>query len=531
VPALLLPFVAGGEARILFFMLHAGYIRHFRFALEELLDRGHSVHLAFTVLEKDPGDASLSTELAERWPNLTYGDAPRRSVGDGWAPLAMLTRSLVDLGRYTDPRYSDAPELRARMARKLTQHVQTARAIDPVSRQAVLRLVRGIANGTDANRHERLLRALPHVERAIPTSGPIDEYLRDRAPDAVLVTPIVEFGSSQVEYVKSARAAGIPCAVCVASWDNLTGKGLIRVQPDRVFVWNETQAREAVEMHGVRPDSVVATGSNRYDEWFTRGPVRTAAQVAERAGIDPEHPYLLYVCSSPFIAPDEVGFVRRWLAQLRRDERPHLAGLGAIVRPHPQNAAQWRDADLSDLGNVAVWPRGGAQPDAGEHRADFFDSLYHSAAVVGINTSALIEAAILGKGVLTPVAPEFAGTQAGTLHWHYLLYENGGFLHVGRAGGEHVAQLAAVIERRDEHADRTRRFVESFVRPHGLDRPAAPIFADAVEELARISLAPAQRAAGDLALQLGLTPLAVGAQVSRSIGGKSRPSSPTIETV
>jgi hypothetical protein len=524
-----LPFVAGGEAQILFFMLHAGYIRHFRFVLEELLDRGHSVHLAFTVLEKDLGDARLPAELAERWPNLTYDDAPRRPGGDGWAPLAMLTRSLVDLGRYTDSRYADAPVLRARMARKLTQHVQTARAIDPVSRQAVLRLVRGIANGTEANRHERLLRALPHVERAIPTSGPIDDYLRDRAPDAVLVTPIVEFGSGQVEYVKSARAAGIPCAVCVASWDNLTGKGLIRVQPDRVFVWNETQAREAVEMHGIGPDSVVATGSNRYDEWFTREPVWTAAQVAGRAGIEPEHPYLLYVCSSPFIAPDEVGFVRRWLARLRRDERPHLARLGAMVRPHPQNAAQWRGVDLSDLGNAAVWPKDGAQPDAGDARADFFDSIAHSAAVVGINTSALIEAAILGKSVLAPRAEEFAGTQQGTLHWRYLLFENGGFLHVGDTLDEHVDQLARILEDGDEQAESTRRFVAEFVRPRGVDRPAAPVLADEIEALAALRPSRTRRSAGEVALKTAFVPVAFLAGTLGTALGRRTPVE-TIET-
>ena len=49
-----------------------------------------------------------------------------------------------------------------------------------------------------------------------------------------------------------------------------------------------------------------------------------------------------------------------------------------------------------------------------------------------------------------------------------------------------LAQLAAVLDEDAGDAERRRRFVESFVRPHGLDKPATPIFADAVEELARI---------------------------------------------
>ena len=75
-----------------------------------------------------------------------------------------------------------------------------------------------------------------------------------------------------------------------------------------------------------------------------------------------------------------------------------------LVRPHPQNAAQWVGVDLGDPNSV-VWPPGGQQPDAGEARAGYFDSLAHSACIVGINTSGLIEAGIVGKAVLTVARP------------------------------------------------------------------------------------------------------------------------------
>jgi len=108
--------------------------------------------------------------------------------------------------------------------------------------------------------------------------------------------------------------------------------------------------------------------------------------------------------------------------------------------------------------------------------------------VIGINTTAMIEAAIVGKPVLTILEPTFA--QEGTLHFHHLLEENGGFLHAASSLDEHLAQLRRVLDEGEADAERRRRFVESFVRPHGLDRPATPIFADALEELARV---PVQR--------------------------------------
>jgi hypothetical protein len=502
---------ASGELRILFFMLHAGFIRFYRPAIEELAARGHEVHLAFTRLEKDPGDTQLAHDLTAANPRVTFGEAPLRRRSDGWRALAALERSLMDIGRYIDPRYADAPALRARIAGKLITHIRMARAVDPVTARLTLRLVHFMESRTSERLSRRIIGALGVLERAIPTCPRIDRALRDHAPDVVLVTPVIELASSQVEYLKSARAAAIPCGVCVASWDNLTGKGLIRVIPDRVFVWNEIQAREAVEMHGVPRNRVVATGAQKFDEWFERTPSTRYAEFATRVGLAVERPYVLYVCSSAFIAPDEVAFVKRWLAAIRGHDAQLLREVGVLVRPHPQNAAQWRNVELALFGNAAVWPPEGAQPDEGEARAGFFDSLHHSAAVVGINTSALIEAAILGKSVLAPLPAEFAGTQLGTLHFRYALFENGGFLHVGETLDAHLEQLLAVLERGDEHAEQTRSFIASFVRPHGLDRPAAPILADAVEELARFEPARERRSPRDYALRALLTPVALGA--------------------
>jgi hypothetical protein len=155
--------------------------------------------------------------------------------------------------------------------------------------------------------------------------------------------------------------------------------------------------------------------------------------------------------------------------------------MNVVVRPHP-NVPNPPTPEGHE--NVVVWPPAGAYPVASEARDDFFDTLFHSAAVVGMNTTAMIEAAILGKSVLTVLVPEFA--QETTLHFHYLLSENGGFLHVASDLDEHLRQLSGVLDDDELGAVRRRAFVESFVRPRGLDRPAAPTGAEAIEELASL---------------------------------------------
>jgi hypothetical protein len=101
----------------------------------------------------------------------------------------------------------------------------------------------------------------------------------------------------------------------------------------------------------------------------------------------------------------------------------------------------------------------------------------------------MIEAAIVGKSVLTILVPKFA--QETTLHFHYLRADRGGFLHAAADLDEHLQQLRSVLDEDARDAERRRRFIESFVRPWGLDRPAAPIAAAAIEELADVPVGTA----------------------------------------
>jgi hypothetical protein len=179
-----------------------------------------------------------------------------------------------------------------------------------------------------------------------------------------------------------------------------------------------------------------------------------------------------------------VAFVRRWIAAVRNSPYAELRTANILVRPHPYNFHRWADDPVAGLPGVCVFPRQPYNPIDAESRNDFFDTLSHCAAVVGINTSAMIEAAIVGKPVCSMLAPEFTGSQEGTIHFRHLLPENGGFLRIAATLDEHVAQLGACLHDPEATRQETGRFVASFIRPHGVDRPATPIFVDAVAQLA-----------------------------------------------
>jgi hypothetical protein len=460
----------GHGLRILFILRSPELLRHYDSTLEVLRARGHHVVLAAS--SKNP---KKPVDLTDVRPDVEIaGILPLR--GDATATLARAIRGTANFLRFLDPRFEGTTALRARMRDKYLP--PSLRFLDRFRRlpRIPLRLA---------------LRGLSTFERALPTSPALDAFLREQGADVVLVSPLVNGASEQAEVLRCARALGLPTGACVASWDNLTNKGLLHGKPDRVFVWNQDQRREAIELHAVAPERVVVTGAQSFDRWFGRAPSRDRAAFCEHVGLGEPSPFVLFAGSSGFVArgsEEEKRFVLRWLETLRRSGVPALRDVGVLVRPHPFLTADWAHEDLSRFGRVAVWPRSTPNSLVEEDRSDYFDSLFHAHAVVGINTSAMIEAAIVGRPVHTVLDPAFAASQGGTLHFRYLPIERGGFVRAARNLQEHAVLLANDLgDARSGRDSATAAFVDRFVRPCGLDHPAAPILADAIAELARLA--------------------------------------------
>ena len=463
--------------RIFFQLPYPGYLRIYGSTVALLAERGHTVLLSYDTPDKRREPTAAAVEERE---GVTLVPPVPVASRRGRRTVEKL-RLATDYVRYLEPEFADSPYLRRRLDPGLT---------------GALGVLRRAPSGLRAARPAT--RALLAVERAVPSDGGIERALAGHSPDAVVVTPLIgrtARGIRQTDTVKAARRLGVPVGLAVASWDHLTTKGLVKAPPDRVFVWNEFQAREAVELHGLPRESVVVTGAQLFDPWFDRSPASSREEFLAAAGLPASARYVLYVGSSRNIAPaaKEIPFVQRWLAALRAAGEGDLA---VVVRPHPGNAAEWGEAKLEDR-LAAVLPR--ERPSLPMSEADealYYDSIHHAAAVVGINTSAMVESFVQRRQVLTILAPEFRATQDGTLHFRYLA-SPAGPLRAASDLEEHVAQLREALAVPERDRARIEDFVRSFVRPHGLERPATPILADAIEGLAAArasdSMAPASR--------------------------------------
>jgi hypothetical protein len=392
--------------RLLFFMSHPGLTRNYESTLRELARRDHQVEVLFDRGKDTLADLYAPIErLSAELPGITYSAAPWQPRGNAYDAGSRLLRTCVDYSRYLDPEFATATKLRERVGDQTPHMVRSLLALPPLDSKRARAVFR---------------RAAVAADRSAPLRPDVLALLHERNPDLVLITPLLEMGSPQLDYLRAAKSLGLPTVLCVASWDNLTSKGLIQELPDLVAVWNDAQRREAVELHRVPADRVAVTGALAYDHWFGWKPSTTWHEFSAQVGLREDRPMILYVGSSGFIAPDETGHIRRVIEALRASGREELVELGVLVRPHPTNPL--RDVEsLEALGQVSVWPRTGQNPTDVSSRNAYFDSMHHARGVVGVNTSALIESAIAGRPVLSMLAAENRETQEGTPHFQHLL--------------------------------------------------------------------------------------------------------------
>jgi hypothetical protein len=447
------------------------HTRHFHRVFEILLARGHSLKIVGLNTLTDQGPQAQQPAHAAHLDGAQFVLPPPPRT-DAWGPRLETLRGSRNLLLYGHRRFRNAELFRRRAARFAAPLV---RALTPPAG-------RGTIPG--------LPRALAAMEASAPVDPAIVEALRREAPDVLLVSPLI-FNEmlSLNDWVKAAHALAIPVGFPVFSWDNLTTKGTTQATPDRIFVWNETQADEGVELHGWRREIIETLGAWRFDDFRAYRPQLTREDFCARIGFDATKPLILYLGSSPIVAPTETRFVAEWLRALRASPDPAVREAGVLIRPHPRNLTAWRDAsDIADVPGVALQP---LEQTSLLNTDDLFEFLHHSHAVVGLVTSAMIEAALAGRPVHSVKTTLAGAGQQGTVHFDYLTSVGGGLLHMADTLDEHVARLAPHLKRPlGEQDARSAAFVAAFVDPPTPGASASDGLADAVERLAQSRKTP-----------------------------------------
>ena len=201
------------------------------------------------------------------------------------------------------------------------------------------------------------------LEQSTRSAAIYHQYLRQLAPDIVVLTPMIVLKTAQLDLARAALELGIRNVFAVASWDHLSSKGDLTFQPQRVIVWNDLQKREAVELLQLDANRVITTGSQIFDEWFVKTPSSSRDEFCARVGLRPDRPIVLYVCSSLLEgSTPEPPFVVRWAKHLRQSGHQSLRDCGILVRPHHEHGEAWRKVNVKGMDNAGVLAEGGGLP-------------------------------------------------------------------------------------------------------------------------------------------------------------------------
>lgn len=448
---------------------HARAFRSIGPTLDELLRRGHRVVVHLELPDRHAADGGAAR--AKAWAAARAGASVQLPGSRRWGRgrLAAGLRAGIDHGRHQPGRGTDLGPP--------TSMANRAAAWVPRWYHAAHRRL-----GTGGRR--RLTAALALADHAIAPRRPAAAAIAAAGADVVLVSPLVLPGSRQAEVVRAAKAAAVPTCLVVESWDNLSTKGTLHCEPDRVVVWNQAQVVEAVTQHGVAVDRTVVSGASSLDDWTGfDAPVEDADAQLLAAGLDPGRPWVLYLGSSPTIVVDEGALLLAWLDAVAAgpDAAPQV-----LVRPHPRNPLP--SAVVAEVGRrpgVAVLSPGeaAADVDRAAWRA-YGATLQHCWAAVGVNSTALLEAALFGRPVLAVPDPLWDRRQEPP-HHHHLRDGCGPLLQGGESIDAQRRALAAAIAAGPDRPDPVSvAFAARFLRPLGPRARGAPVVADVVEALA-----------------------------------------------
>jgi hypothetical protein len=320
--------------RVLFVIRSAEHFLRYDSIIGALCSAGHTLTVLFDKQWSREKDLEPVEEFRKKFPALQYGWLVNRR--DSWTTILFVVRSLLTYRRYL------TIETQSRFFRERSRRYMPFWLRIPVSIPGASRLI--AAPWVDA-----LLR---RVESRAPADGAIVRDIRQYQPD-VLVSPVggIRVMSPNTEYLKAARALGIPVASPTISWDSLTTKTLITVLPDVLLLWNDFHKQRAIEHHRASAEQIRIIGAPVFDKWFSglKSSV-SRREFCSRYGLSSDKPYVLYLGSAAGTAKNEIWLITELRRELDSSPDPLLRELQVVVRPHPSNTEIYRGCFIGRCG-------------------------------------------------------------------------------------------------------------------------------------------------------------------------------------
>ncbi|MBI2617111.1 hypothetical protein HYW55_03205 [Candidatus Gottesmanbacteria bacterium] len=452
--------------KILYIIRSIGFIAYHESIIEELSKRGHFVEILFDKKWSTKRNAYKNSKHALSWRNSSTGWLKRRD--DLWRKILFPSRELLTYIYYC--KQKSYPGF----------YLKRWEGYQPRILRFLFRLSL-IKRYITSNFIERVLHSL---EKSAPPDSQIMKELIGKKPHVVVASPVNMRYSEEVEYIKAANALNIPTVIAIHSWDNLTTKGLFHVRPGTFLAWNSIHKKELTQIHKVSSSLIKIMGAPLFDKWFTIGKkIQTRKQFFGKLGIKEGQQYIIYLGSSANIAFDETWLVKNLAREIAKSPNQEIRNLILLVRPHGANQEIFKQIKLR---NVKVLFRSFEIADTKEAIEEFCLSLKYAICSIGINTSAMIDAVIIGKPVIALRPHEYERTNAiKALHFQYLLKKN--IYLQANTIGQAIAHIKRIEKMGNELKKSQNLFIRNYIQPYGLNTSAGEAASDIIESLRMIN--------------------------------------------
>ncbi|MBI3899058.1 MAG: hypothetical protein HY308_12290 [Gammaproteobacteria bacterium] len=173
--------------------------------------------------------------------------------------------------------------------------------------------------------------------------------LKTLRPDLIIV-PGSALDSYSHMVLRSAQRLGIRSAMIISHWDYFSKKGLLRVAPDRIYVWGDDMASLAVGRNGVDRNAVCVVGAPQFEKYRQ---LRLEMQDEYRCALGYPRDGVLVLFAGTAVPYDELSVLRE-LSEIAA--QPRFAGCRIVYRPHPRawERRSVESVDPKSLANVLL---------------------------------------------------------------------------------------------------------------------------------------------------------------------------------
>ena len=320
----------------------------------------------------------------------------RRGVADrvaDWARLRPVSGPYVHVNRFTSPRVLREVRRSAALARRAWRALRRSAGLgEAFSHRGV-----GFADLAGPDLAGTLLRQLPWAVRSYEE---MTEALQATRPAVVCL--YAESSGWGRAAIAASRAAGVPT---VAIQHGILYPKYYSYRhgpdeadcprPDRTAVFGESARSILIELGHYAPESLVVTGSPKFDDLLAAAARWDRTQTRRRLDVAENERLVIVASRHRSIRDTHASIGADFPALVRAVDA--LPGVKALIKPHPAEPEDAYAADLRAAGGarVGVLPRG----------ADLMELLHAADGLVTVESLSAVEALVLRRPVLVLSMP------------------------------------------------------------------------------------------------------------------------------